>query len=117
MGTSPRQGAGIGAAPQMGTTTLPGAAPGQTTQKQFYTNMADVPATGGWMRPPAPPGQAQGAGLNWVVPPPPQRNNLAGLMMPRDTNPGAPFSPFGASSNSGGGYQSMRAGPLIRGGH
>jgi hypothetical protein len=29
----------------------------------------------------------------------------------RDTNPGSPFSPFGASSNSGGGYQSMRAGP------
>jgi hypothetical protein len=48
-------------------------------------------------------------------PPSPQINEdalrqmMAQLMtrfQPRDTNPGSSFSPFGASSNSGGGYQS-----------
>jgi hypothetical protein len=65
----------------MGTTTLPGAVgSANPQQRQFYQNMADVPATGGWMRPPAAPGQPQGMGLNWVVPPPPPRQQLAGMM-------------------------------------
>jgi hypothetical protein len=54
--------------------------PGGDTQ-QYYTDINNMPATGGLMRPAAVPGMMQGAGLNFVTPPPPPpRQQLASMM-------------------------------------
>ena len=70
--------------------------------------------------PPPPPVQQASAGLSS---PDAMRAMIAQMIAkqtpsnftPRNTNPGSAFSPFGASSNSGGGYQSMRSGPMLTG--
>jgi len=37
----------------------------------YFANPNETPQGGGLVRPTAPPGAMQGAGLNWFVPPPP----------------------------------------------
>ena len=92
----------------MGTVTMPSTQglghPG--VKRQYYMDPSQVPATGGWVRPPAPPGEKQGTGLNWVTPPPRQANQGRGLLaMLLSGQRGA-----GGGGGRGGGYTTSGGG-------
>jgi hypothetical protein len=72
----------------MGSSDLP-----DVGETPYFANPGETPQGGGYVRPTAPPGATQGAGLNWFVPPPPppppppvalapapSRTSLAGAM-------------------------------------
>ena len=91
--TPPQAAAAIAAPPApptMGSSDLP-----DVGGMPYFANASEVAAGGGNVRPTAPPGAMQGAGLNWFVPPPPPppappqalapaptRTSLAGAMQP-----------------------------------
>jgi hypothetical protein len=66
----------------------------------YYTDPSQVPTTGGFVLPTAPPGAIQGAGLNWYVPPPPPtRNTLASTI----NNNGSFYDSYGRGARGMGG--------------
>ena len=103
--TPPQAAAAIAAPPApptMGSSDLP-----DVGGMPYFANASEVAAGGGHVRPTAPPGAMQGAGLNWFVPPPPPpppppqalapaptRTSLAGAMTPATPARSSQVNPY-----------------------
>jgi hypothetical protein len=98
--------------------------PGNIKQT-YYTDINNMPAGGGLMRPPVAPagsgGPMPGAGLNWVVPPPPPPRQQLATQMARSNyrrrgGSGSNYGDRSGSTTSGGrggfGGSSARSGGL-----